>query len=575
MIQPFTNHNLICQRTPEERLFGALLAKEFNLPEPVGELLHSRGVTTLDQAQEFFYPHLSMLPSPENMKGMTEAVDCIMSVCTAQQPIFIHGDYDVDGISATALLVAFFREIGRAPLYYIPNRLEESYGLSLNSIDRLVSQHAGQGGVLITVDCGISAIKEVDYAKQLGLRVVVTDHHEPQEQLPLADAVVNPKQPGCTFANSSLSGVGVAFFLLIALRKAMGLSLNLKKYLDLVALGTVADVVPLQGINRILVRAGLEVLSSKNRIGVYSICETSGIDGREVMSEDISFRLAPRINAAGRLGCPSVGVQLLLAETPEDARVVANTLERMNQERKQLEVSAIHSMESEYLEQVINHYYGITLYQADCHAGVLGILASRFVDRCHRPVIVFSDELKDGNAQILRGSGRSVPGVNLFQVLEECAPLLKQFGGHAMAVGLTIHKDQLFQFKQLFNVKIKKIVEQLSGIAQSSIDYSLSGANMLTASFAHALQRMQPFGEGNPEPVFYLAGQRLLTVKSRNGHLLFQLQGAGEALPGIGFNQGLNSFNCSLPVNLAFYLKRSWFRGSERIQIQALSLKNA
>lgn len=572
MIHFPSNHTLLCQRSPEERAFGALLAKEFNLPEPIGELLHSRGIQTLNQAQEYLFPHLSMLPSPENMKGMTEAIDCIMSVCTLHQPIFIHGDYDVDGISATALLVAFFREIGQAPFYYIPNRLEESYGLSFGSIDRLVTQCPGKGGVLITVDCGISAIEEMNYIKQQGLRVVVTDHHEPQDQLPLADAIVNPKQPGCTFASSSLSGVGVAFFLLIALRKAMSLSLNLKKYLDLVALGTVADVVPLQGVNRILVRAGLEVLSSKNRIGVFSICESSGIDSRDVLSEDISFRLAPRINAAGRLGCPLVGVELLLAETTETARVAANRLETMNQDRKQLEIAAIYTMEADYKEQYIANSHGIILYQTECHAGVLGILASRFVDRCQRPVIVFSDERKNGVGDFLRGSGRSVPGINLFEILEECEPLIKQFGGHAMAVGLTIHKKQLSQFKELFNTKIKRIVEQLPGTVHASIDYYLANANLLTASFSHALQRMQPFGEGNPEPVLFLAQQHLLSAKARNGHLMFQLQGAGEVLPGIGFNLGIHDFNYSLPTNLTFRLKRSWFRGSERTQVQALSI---
>ena len=572
MIHLPAHYTLLCQRSPEEQAFGTALAKEFSLPEPVGELLHSRGINTLDQAQAYLFPHLSMLPSPDTMKGMAEAVDCIMTVCALHQPIYIHGDYDVDGISATALLVTFFREIGRSPFYYIPNRLQESYGLSIESIEQLINQCQEKGGVLITVDCGISAIKEVAYAKQQGLRVVVTDHHEPQEQIPSADAILNPKQPGCTFSNSSLSGVGVAFFLLMALRKAMGLSLNLKKYLDLVALGTVADVVPLQGINRILVRAGLEVLSARNRIGVYSLCDLSGIDSREVLSEDISFRLAPRINAAGRLGCPLVGVELLLADTTEAAYVSAKRLEAMNQERKQLEASALHAMETDFIKQVTTNCYGIILYQDECHAGVLGILASRFADRCHRPVIVFTDENKSGKEGFLRGSGRSVPGINLFQVLEECSFLLKQFGGHAMAVGLTIHKNHLSRFQAIFNEKIKYVVEQRPATAHAYIDYFLSGAHLLSPVFARALQRMQPFGEGNHEPILFLARQRLLSAKPRNGHLTFQLHGAGEMLHGIGFNLGVRDFNYSLPANLAFHLKRSWYRGNERTQIHALTI---
>jgi len=566
------HYTLLCQRSPEEQAFGTVLAKEFSLPEPVGELLHSRGINTLDQVQAYLFPHLSMLPSPDTMKGMAEAVDCIMTVCALHQPIYIHGDYDVDGISATALLVAFFREIGRSPFYYIPNRLKESYGLSIESIDQLITQSQEKNGVLITVDCGISAINEVAYARQQGLRVIVTDHHEPQEQIPSADAILNPKQPGCTFSSSSLSGVGVAFYLLMALRKAMGLSLNLKKYLDLVALGTVADVVPLQGINRILVRAGLEVLSARNRIGVYSICNFSGIDSREVLSEDISFRLAPRINASGRLGCPLVGVDLLLADTTEAACVSAKRLEAMNQERKQLEASALHVMEIAFIKLLEANYYGITLYQDECHAGVLGILASRFVDRCHRPVIVFTNENKSGEEGFLRGSGRSVPGINLFQVLEECSFLLKQFGGHAMAVGLTIHKKHLPRFQAIFNEKIKFVVERSTVTAHAYVDYSLSGAHQLSPVFARALQRMQPFGESNHEPILFLAQQRLLSARPRNGHLMFQLQGAGERLPGIGFNLGVSDFNYSLPANLSFHLKRSWYKGNERTQIHALTI---
>jgi single-stranded-DNA-specific exonuclease len=550
-----------------------MTAREFGIPHQLGEILYTRGVTTLEQAQEYFFPQLSMLPMPDKMKGMRKAVACIMETCGKKQPIFIHGDYDVDGISATALLVTFFREIGRKVFFYIPNRLEERYGLSIRSIDRLVNQCPNKGGVLISVDCGISAIGEVVYARQLGLRVVVTDHHEPQETLPDADAILNPKQPGCTFPFNSLAGVGVAFFLIMALRKAMGVNINLKKFLDLAALGTVADVVPLVGVNRILVRAGLEVLSSRNRFGVFSLCECSGLEDREILSEDISFKLAPRINASGRLGFPLTGVSLLLAENMSQARDAARELERMNDTRKELEGKALVSIDTSCVDQLRAGGNGLTVYQPDCHAGVLGILASRVVDRYHRPVIVFTDDQKDGaGGGKLRGSGRSIRGINLFRILEHCSQVIEQFGGHAMAVGLTVQKEYLQQFSQMFDCQVQQLIGGLHDKAHLMVDYRMPDASFLSTGFARALQWMQPFGEGNPEPVFVLPGQKLIAPKVRNEHLIFQVQGEGRIFSGVGFHLARSGVNVNQSVDLIFQLKRSWFRGVERSQMHALKL---
>lgn len=566
------NYTVLCASTPQEQAFGVKVAKEFGIPCQLGEILYTRGFTTLDQTQEYLFPQLSMLPSPDRMKGMPAAVACIMEICRKNEPIFIHGDYDVDGISATALLVSFFREVGKQAFFYIPNRLEESYGLSISSIDRLVAQCPNKGGVLISADCGISAMHEVDYARQMGLRVVVTDHHEPQERLPDADAILNPKQPGCTFPCQAPSGVGVAFFLIMGLRRALGINLNLKKYLDLVALGTVADVVPLVGVNRILVRSGLEVLSAKSRLGVLSLCEYSGLDRRAVLSEDISFKLAPRINASGRLGSPQAGVALLLAADMSDARQAAGELDRMNSTRKQLEAKALGLVETSCLDQVRAGGIGVTVYQPDCHAGVLGILASRLVDRCRRPVIVFADDLKSGAGGFVRGSGRSIKGVNLFQVLERCSAVIEQFGGHAMAVGLTVKKEHLEQFALMFDHQIKEVFGGLHNNVHLTVDYCLPNASLLSTGLARALQWLQPFGEGNPEPVFLLSGQKLIAPKAHNGHLMFQMQGEGQVFPGIGFHLARAGMDITQPTDLVFQLKRSWFRGVERNQVHALML---
>jgi len=567
--------------SPQVKRFGEMIAGEFGLAPQLGELMHHRGVQTLDAAQDFLYPQLSMLPSPATMKGMAQATEVILDAWKTRQTIFIHGDYDVDGITATALLTAFFREIGISAVFYIPNRLEERYGLSVSSINRLLAQADGaRGGVLITVDCGVSAVQEVAYARSQGLRVIVTDHHEPQTVLPEAEAVLDPKQRDCGFPFAQLSGVGVAFFLVMALRKAFaeqGLpgaaALNLKKYLDLTALGTVADVVPLVGVNRILVRAGLEVLSAQNRLGLRCLCECCSLADREILAEDIAYKLAPRINAAGRLGFPRLGVELLLAEDRDGAGQLAAELERMNAERKQLEQQSLAAIEEQCAQQTTAGRDGLAVYQAQCHPGVLGILASRIADRFNRPTIIFTDEHKgDGKAR-LKGSGRSVVGVHLFQVLEQCAPLLEQFGGHAMAGGLTIDKASLESFADHFNRQValySAVFTQTRGI---EIDYYLADKSLLTKKFARTLQMLQPFGEGNLEPTFLLSGAKLAHPMGVNGHLRFQLRVSDqEMFPGIGFRLANDAQDFQAPLDLVFHLKRSWFRGTERDQVQALHL---
>lgn len=565
--------------SPEVRQFGLMVARNFHLPQQLGEILYVRGITTLPEVELFLYPHLSMLPSPDTMKGMSKAVGLVLAAYRAGLPILVHGDYDVDGITATTLLTAFFREIGLPTVYVIPNRLEERYGLSEHSIHRLLHQidRSKKGGVLITVDCGISAFTEVDYAHRQGLQVIITDHHEPQSELPHADAILNPKQHDCPFPFDQLAGVGVAFFLVMALRKAFteqglvdGTQINLKKHLDLVALGTVADVVPLVGINRILVRAGLEVLSEKKRPGILALCQRCGIADREVLAEDISFKLAPRINASGRLGSPLIGVELLLAKTSQEAQLPAETLDRLNMERKQLELEALEAVEPQCRQQIGSGIDGLAVYQQGCHPGVLGIVASRIADRFQRPVIIFTDEQGGEGGTSLKGSGRSVAGIHLFQLLEQCKEFIGQYGGHAMAIGLTIEQFHLEAFAQVFNQQVRccgEILRQARGI---EIDYHFTEKKHLTRYFARALQALQPFGEGNPEPTFLLSGERLMHPKPMNGHLRFQVQANGHVFPGIGFRLAENGRNYQSPQDLVFHLKRSWFRGVEQDQVQAI-----
>jgi len=565
--------------SPQTKQFGDMVAQKFRLPQQLGEILYSRGIHSLEAAEQFLHPRLTMLPSPDLMKGMHSAVALILNAYRNRLPILIHGDYDVDGITSTSLLTAFFREIGITTAYVIPNRLKERYGLSRPSIQRLIQQldMPERGGVLITVDCGITAIEEVEYARYQGLKVIITDHHEPQAELPRAEAVLNPKQLDCPFPFAQLAGVGVAFFLVMALRKAFtefglvdGTRINLKKYLDLVALGTVADVVPLVGINRVLVRAGLEVLSEKQRPGVHALCERCGIADREILAEDISFKLAPRINACGRLGEPNVGVQLLLAETTQDAHEPAEALGRFNVERKKLELCALEAIKIQCRQQIEAGREGLAIYQEGCHPGVLGIVASRVAERYGRPVIIFTDEQVGEDSTCLKGSGRSIAGIHLFQLLEQCREFINQYGGHAMAIGLTIEQDNLENFAQLFDQHVCGCGEILGQGRGIEIDYHFTEKKDLTRYFAQALQRLQPFGEGNPEPTFLLSSERLVHPKRSNGHLRFQVQANGHVFPGIGFHLAENGHNYNSPHDLVFHLKRSWFRGMEHDQVQAI-----
>ena len=430
---------------------------------------------------------------------------------------------------------------------------------------------------MISVDCGITAVKEVAYAKELGLRVIITDHHEPKEVLPDAEAIINPKQKSCKFPFSLLSGVGVAFFLVIALRKALVESNvltvsslpNLKKYLDLVALGTVADVVPLVGVNRILVRAGLEVLSARRRIGVLYLCELSGIEDRQLQAEDIAFKLAPRINASGRLGFPEISVSLLLSDDKEQALKHAQQLEVMNAQRKQLELNVLADIENKCEQRIRSGATGLVVYQENCHPGVIGILASRMADRFGRPSIIFTNDNTISCEQHLKGSGRSVIGMNLLQLLQQCTRWIEKFGGHSMATGLTIKKVNLEEFMLKFQDITNSIEELHASRDTVTIDYHFRDKKYLTKKFAQALQLMQPFGEGNPEPRFLLSGEQILCAKDVKGHVTFQVRANGCMLPGIGFRLAGAIPDFNKPVDLVFQLKQSWFKGEGRVQVQA------
>ncbi len=569
-------------RTPPESVDTktcARLASELDIPLLVARLLCQRGMTSVRAAEDFLYPRLDSLPSPMAMKGMNRAVELILHHFKQKSPVLVHGDYDVDGISATVLLTDFLRRLGLQTSYHLPDRLREGYGINERSLRELAGR-ISRPALLITVDCGISAVAETALARELGLDVIITDHHEPPPVLPPARAILNPKQLDCGFPFAGLSGAGVAFFLVMALRSRLveegvwsrDTAPNLKEYLDLVALGTVADVMPLAEVNRILVRAGLEVLTARKRPGIWALCERIGMASGRITAEDISYRLAPRLNAAGRLGRPEIAASLLLCPDVDQALTLADRLEEANSERRRLESEVISEAFAECESLVTAGYQSLSIYGKEWHPGVIGIVASRVASRFRRPAIVFTDDT-DPAPDRLKGSGRSIRGLNLYEALKQCADLIDQYGGHAKAIGLTIHRQDLDAFRKLFDraVRANGILEQSRQVV---IDLCLDGGDseIFSSRFMTAYQNLEPFGEGNPEPVFLARDQKLHNLSLVREHLKFTVRGSQSAIRGIGFGLANRIEVASGPVNLFFKLRNSSYRGREFLEVHAVNI---
>lgn len=571
---------------PLERLDkqkAAHLAKKLHISPIIAEILYQRGMTSLEALREYLYPQLASLPDPFTMLGMKEAVTRVVEARLADHPVYIHGDYDVDGISATTLLHAFFTTVGIRSFYYIPKRTEEQYGLSEASLHKLLNTvSASAKPVLITVDCGISSFTEIAFAEQhYGCDVIVTDHHLPGPELPPALAIINPKQSDCSFPFTHLAGVGVAFFFALALRRALveagvlkkETMPNLKNSLDLVALGTIADVVPLTGVNRILVRAGLEVLATRSRPGVRALAESGNVMTAAITAEDVAFRLAPRINASGRLGQPELGVQLLLAQNQDEAVQLAAELENLNNQRKALEADITPAISAACSKQTEEGRAALAVYSADCHPGILGILASRMAEQFNRPVILFTDDQHASGGHILKGSGRSVPEINLYEILSNCQEVIEQFGGHPMAAGLTISLGSFEDFSRLFHENVEQQKTRPLHQQQILVDYQLAAEHLLHHNFLQTVQLLEPCGEGNPEPIFLMQAEPLKQVRTvgNDEHVVFHIHVQGRTLSGVGFNlaQQYSGFSGN-ETSLVFKLKQRYFNGREHTQMQVI-----
>ncbi|MGV1098935.1 single-stranded-DNA-specific exonuclease RecJ [Thiovibrio sp. JS02] len=561
------------------------LGAELRLPVIFAALLLQRGIADRGEAERFFSASLADLPSPFLLKGMREAVLAVASALAGQRPVVVYGDYDVDGTTGAAILSIFLKAVGFRQVFPCqPLRLEDGYGLHPRAVERkLPAEIFGQAPLLITVDCGISDHLEVGRFKEMGWSVIVTDHHQPPAQLPeMADAVINPLQPGCAFPDKNLAGVGVAFFLLMGVRSHLlaqgyfpgkGMSPNLKAYLDLVAIGTVGDMVPLTGVNRILVKAGLEQLQKCERPGINELLRVSGLKGPGVGCEDIGFRLGPRINAAGRLGDAARALALLASNDAGEARELAEELNRENEARKLL-IDALFKQAAPVAEEMLARgKKGLVLLGEEWHPGVIGIGAAKIVERYHRPTLVFT-RLANGLA---KGSGRSVPGLNLHEILRAMGELFTHFGGHEAAIGLSLPLENLAELERRFEESLAE--KMTAGMLQPRIEIAWHGkADECAGREFHAFyERLAPFGMGNPEPIFALSKTLEEARVVGVNHLKFRTKINGAIYGGIGFGLSdcLQLAESGQRLELAFRWRKNFFRGEQSWQLDVVDIRHS
>ena len=516
----------------------ARIERELGVSTILATVLVNRGAAEPDAAHRFLSPSLAQLHDPLAMRGMTEAVFTVARAVREGRRILVWGDYDVDGVTGTVLLVDFLRRHTPAVSYHIPHRTEEGYGLDAAALRRFAAQGVS---LIVTVDCGISNAAEVAEARALGVDVVVTDHHEPPAALPAANAVLNPRRPGCRYPFKSLAGVGIAFKLAQAVARLIGPGARtegdelLHAYLDLVALGTVADIAPLVGENRALVRHGLDVLGSGARPGVRALLQSAGIETRPLRAAQIGFGLGPRINAAGRLERAETAVELFLTDEPRQAARLADLLERLNARRREIETlireEAVRMIEEEggrRGERVL------VLAAPGWHPGVIGIVAAKVAERYSRPALLVSTGRDPG-----KGSARSVDETNLYAELCRVRHLFTALGGHAHAAGFSISERDIPALRRELNLPTTGGGPAASAARRIDIDAALDFADLRPA-LVEELRRLAPFGHGNPEPSFATRSVRLAQAPRTVGsnHLRLTLVQKPHARSFIGFNLG-------------------------------------
>tara|TARA_B100000674_G_scaffold57015_1_gene39709 strand:- start:14876 stop:16579 length:1704 start_codon:yes stop_codon:yes gene_type:complete len=544
------------------------LSEELGVNEIVAHLLVLRGINTYDEAKKFFRPQISDLHDPFLMKGMNEAVDRIQSALKNDEKILIYGDYDVDGTTSVAMMYDFLNRFTKNVGYYIPDRYEEGYGISFKGID--YAQHE-EFSLIIALDCGIRAVKQVEYASNKDIDFIICDHHTPGLNIPRAISVLNPKQSDCKYPYKELSGCGVGFKLIQAICKRKKIDFNeIGEYLDLLAVSIGADIVEVTGENRVLAFYGMRVINQSPRAGLKALIERSGKAGK-LSIRDVIFGIAPRINAAGRIEHGKKAVEILIEEDIEKAKILADAIETHNQERKELD----QNITKEALLMIDEKKKSTVVYSSDWHKGVVGIVASRLIEKHYKPTIVLSE-----NDQELTGSARSVKGFDLYEALLKCEHLLEKFGGHKYAAGLTIKKQNLDSFISEFEKVVSSSITEEQQIAEIEVDLEID-INEITPKLYRIIKQFAPFGPKNRIPNFVSRnvtdsgkGKRVGEEKS---HLRLVLNTSTKPITSIGFRMGeeLIKTENNQEFDICYSVDENTWSGRTSMQLRLKGIKQS
>ncbi|HEV7706270.1 MAG TPA: single-stranded-DNA-specific exonuclease RecJ [Gemmatimonadaceae bacterium] len=548
----------------------AALASELHLPPMICELLLRRGHHTPELAKRYLRPRLDQLHDPALMLGMDVAVARLSRAIRTGERIVVHGDYDVDGMCSTTVLLRTIRKLGGDAQPFIPRRIEDGYDLTMAGVNAAIAANAK---VLVTCDCGTNALAPVEAACKAGLDVIITDHHLPSGPLPECLAVLNPKRDGCEYPDKDLAAVGIAFKLSLALTRAMGGNEDdVYGLLDLVALATIADVAPLRGENRVLARAGLKLMANSPNAGLRALIRASGLEGKTLNAGRIGFILAPRLNAVGRLGHALRGVELLMSENDHEANAIARELEELNRHRQDVDRKTL-ARARELIDALdLDATHGIVLAEDGWHPGVIGIVASRLLEEHGRPVLLIALDGDEG-----KGSGRSISAFDLHAALAECRDLLVRFGGHRAAAGVTVTRENIPELARRFNeIALAQLtVDDLVAELRVDLELPLSEA---TFELEALLRHFEPFGPTNPTPVLVSRGVRLAAPARvmGDGHLKLRLQTDTGEVEAIGWGMAAlaHELDAAVPFDIAYRLERDDWNGAPRLQVKLAAVRH-
>lgn len=510
-----------------------VLCKELNISPITAKVLINRGFKNVEEGKEFLNTDINNLIDPFLLKDMEQAVKRIVKAIDLGEKICIYGDYDADGVTSTSTILLFLENIDANYFYYLPNRLEEGYGLNRNAIDKI---HSLGASLVITVDCGITNIDEVNYLNEKGIDVIITDHHQCGDRLPEGIAVINPNREDCSYPFKKLAGVGVAFKLIQGLSKELNIPIDYEKILPIVAVGTVADVMPIIGENRVIVKNGLKIMANTSNIGLKALLEVVGLKDKEISSYHLGFVLGPRLNAAGRLGVASTGVEMFLSKDYEKAILLAGKLDEENKKRQEIEDEILKEAEELIKNEIdLEKDKAIVLASDKWHSGIIGICASKLTDKYFKPTILFSIE-----GDLARGSARSIPTFDIYDGLVECSNLFEKFGGHKQAAGISIKTQNIEVFREKINNIVENTLTEADFIPEIFIDSELNSDDINLKTIKE-LKELEPFGVGNPSPQFIYKNANIDNIRSvgrDNKHLKLVLEKKESKVDAIAFNFG-------------------------------------